>query len=962
MVTKHPDYGTLASRIAISNHEKNLRNYSFMGVVEKLYRNRDRRGESYPLVSKDLYKFVGKNKAWLESAIDYSRDFNFDFFGFKTLERSYLLKIQRTTWERPQDMAMRVAIGIWIDSGNVNEINPSSKQAICILNTYNGMSQGYFTHASPTLFNAGTMHNQFLSCFLFEVNDSLEGIMNPQTDAAQISKYSGGNGCHFHTVRCRGADIKGTNGESGGPIPFILNYDSTMRAWDQGGRRKGALAAYMSPEHPQFKEFVELRTTTGDIANKSRSIFLGTWIPDLFWYRWLSNEEWSCFDPNETMTNSDDKKYGPGRYLARMYGAEYEARYRELELAGKAKSKYSVHKMLVHIAAAQLGSGMPYMCYKDEVNRCSNQKNVGVVHSSNLCSEIVEPSDEDEYACCTLASICLPRYVVDTYDEDELKAFDAGDPVRVLDHKHPKNPKFDFMELAKYVRVATRNLDRIIDINKYPVYQTKLSNMRHRPLGIGAQGLADVFHKMKIAWGSEESREINLMIFETIYYAALTESCEIAYDLYKSYVAIARKEGKVRIVVDYQSRPIVHKEFVTKYDGCLIPVVASAPTQTAHNRPYQRPRFKTEWIVEPIHAEFVLADMPNPENLPILPSTAGAYTTFIGSPASEGKFQFDLRNDEVDMINARNETFISNLTTDQIANITKTFSATELARILKREKTPLSKLWEWESLREKVKKFGIRNAQLIALMPTSTTSQIMGNNECIEPYTENMYKRTTLAGEFIVVNPHLIKELCDLGLWNKSVENNIKVNNGSVQYLDEDAFNPPFEKVSTLIGHESLGHFGEEAIYEEKLIPSNKPPLSPEMHEKINDIKYRYRTAFEMSQSTLIDLAADRQAFVCQSQSLNLHMRKNMDLQSIIGMHFYAWAKGLKTGMYYLRSHPAMKAQRFTISVDDEKRASTILSSNNAAQLSRAELIAKNRKAAQLALDAPSEVCLSCSS
>lgn len=926
LVTKHPDYGILASRLAISNHEKNLRNYSFMGVIEKLYRNKDRRGDPYPLVSKELYKFVGKNRNWIESAIDYSRDYNFDFFGFKTLERSYLIKIQRTTMERPQDMAMRVAIGIWLDECGTKEINVNSKFAMRMLNTYHGISLGYFIHASPTLFNAGTNHNQFLSCFLFEVGDSLEGIMNPQTNAAKISKYAGGNGCHFSTVRSKSADIKGTNGESGGPIPFILNYDATMRAWDQGGRRKGALAVYMSPEHPQFGEFVELRTTTGDLANKSRTIFIGTWIPDLFWYRWLLNEDWSCFDPNETMTGDPDtesgRRYGSGRYLARMYGDEYEARYHELELAGKAKSKYNVHKMLVSIVAAQVGSGMPYMCYKDEVNRCSNQKNVAVVHSSNLCSEIVEPSDDDEYACCTLASICLPKYVIDTYNEEELKYIDSHDTIRVLDHEHPKNPKFNFMELAKYVRIAVRNLDHIIDVNKYPVYQTKLSNLRHRPLGVGVQGLADVFHKMKIAWGSNESHTINKMIFETIYYAAITESCEIAQDLYKSYVATAKKEGKVKVAVDFQSRPIIHKESVTKYDGIL----ATSNGDELHNNAYQRPKFTVEWIVEPIYQEYVLANAPNPQNLPILPKTAGAYSTFVGSPASMGKFQFDMRNDEVEYLNERNEKFIKNLTQEQLAHINKSFSLEELSSILNREKVTLSGLWEWESLREKVKTFGIRNAQLIALMPTSTTSQIMGNNECIEPYTENMYKRTTLAGEFIVVNPHLIKELCDLGIWCHDMETNIKVNDGSVQQLDVPA------------------HITDDLKRQE-------------IAEKLNDIKYRYRTAYEIPQRVLINLAADRQAFVDQSQSLNLHMRKNMNLHSVIGMHFYAWARGLKTGMYYLRSHPAMKAQRFTISVGDEK---TSLASKT--EISRHEAIEKNRKAAQLALDAPSEVCLSCSS
>jgi ribonucleoside-diphosphate reductase alpha subunit len=895
MVTKHYEYGTLASRIVVSNHSKNLRTYNFMGVVEKLYRNKDASGNPFPLVSKELYKFVGKNKSWIESHVDYNRDFNFDFFGFKTLERSYLLKIQRTIWERPQDMVMRVAIGMWIDVNNINEVSATSELATRIINTYNGMSLGYFTHASPTLFNSGTPHNQFLSCFLAELNDSLEGILGPFTDICQISKYAGGNGLHIHTIRSTNAEIKGTNGSSSGPIKFTQILGKGMEAFDQGGRRKGALALYMSPEHPQFIEFVELRVMTGDLASKTRVLFIGTWIPDLLWYRWLLDENWSMFDPNETMTGDstteEGKTYGAQRYLARMYGDEYEQRYHELEKAGRAKATMKAHDILVRIASAQMSTGMPYMCYKDEVNRCTNQRNVGVIHSSNLCSEIVEYSDEDEYACCTLASICLPKYVIDSYDKTELTALDAGEHVRELDHKYPKNPKFDFMALATYVRIAVRNLDRIIDINKYPVYQTKLSNLRHRPLGVGVQGLADVFHKMKLAWGSSGATKINKLIFETIYYAALTESCDIAHGLYKSYAQIAQREGKVKVPIDYQARPIVKKSTVVKYDG--------------DSRAYNRNKFTTEWIVEPIYGEFVLKGMSNPNNLPILPKTAGAYTTFVGSPMSYGKFQFDLRNEEADMINSRNAMFFKNLTPEQKQKLEDGFgSLDDLKSIMYRNKTELSDLWEWDSLREKIKIYGVRNSQLVALMPTSSTSQIMGNNECIEPYTENMYKRTTLAGDFIVVNPYLIKELTDLGLWNESVENNIKVNDGSVQFLDEASFNPSQELVEPDV----------------KSVTSDKPPLTPEMWNKINDIKLRYRTSYEIPQKVLIDLAADRQAFVDQSQSLNLHMRDSMDLRSIIGMHFYGWAKGLKTGMYYLRIRSATRAQKFTISVKDVEK------------------------------------------
>lgn len=1117
MATIHYEWGILASRIAVSNQSKNLNAYSFSGVVEKLYRHKDINNKPYPLVSKELHKFVNKNKSWIQDAIDYSRDYNYDFFGFKTLEKSYLLKIQRTTYERPQDMIMRVAIGIWLDSTSIIEIEATSPIAKCILNTYNGMSLGYFTHASPTLFNSGTPHNQFLSCFLFEVNDSLEGIMEPAVDSCITSKYAGGLGGHIHTIRSVNSAIKGTNGEAGGPIKFMHIFGKCMDAFDQGGRRKGALAFYMSPEHPQFIEFAELRTTTGDLANKSRILFIGAWIPDLLWYRWLANKPWSMFDPNETLTNEQDTKYGPSRYLARMYGDEYESRYTELEQAGRAKSTINPHEIFVKIAAAQISTGMPYMCYKDEVNRCSNQKNIGVIHSSNLCvtgdthilyrdhdnlihsspikncvgstietwngsdwvtasvvktsdraefikikftngselkctpyhkfvtdrvveakelkvgqkltsyaldkevtreqttllsnfinmlsekkeifieeneeneystiafaipsinkhlipilynelskcgilpvnqnyqdnvdmyyislnkydtmtiktygiemsyivdsytiydeepeaieydlqiesieelkinepsycinepinnmavfngiltmncSEIVEYSDEEEYACCTLESICLPKYVVDTYDKAELEALDAGEKVRDLNHKHPKNPRFDFKALASYVQIATRNLNRIIDINKYPVYQTKLSNLRHRPLGNGAQGLADVFHKMKLAWGTDEALKLDAMIFETIYYAALVESCNIAYELYKSYAETARLHGKVSVPVDYQARPVVHKSSVIKYDG--------------YNKPYTRTKFTTEWVVEPVYEEFVLSGQSNPKKLPILPKTAGAYSTFVGSPLSEGKFQFDLRNDEAVYLNDKNKKFIESLSQEDKTRISEYFSIPELQGILHRDQCKLSGMWDWESLALKIKTYGVRNSQLVALMPTASTSQIMGNNECIEPYTENIFKRTTLAGDFIVVNNHLIKELTDLGLWCESVENNIKVNNGSVQFLNESSF-----------------------VTDKGIIPINN-----ELLEKINDIKYRYRTAYEIPQKTLIDAAVARQPFIDQSQSLNLHMRSNMNVHSVIGMHFYGWAKGLKTGMYYLRTRPALNAQKFTISVE----------------------------------------------
>jgi ribonucleoside-diphosphate reductase alpha chain len=685
LTTKHPDYALLASRIAVSNLHKNTIK-SFSETMEKLYNYTDKgTGKRTPLIAEDVYEIIQKNAELLDSSIIYDRDFAFDYFGFKTIEKSYLFRVDGKVAERPQHMYMRVALGIHkedIDS---------------VIATYNLMSERWFTHATPTLFNAGTPKPQMSSCFLLTMKeDSIDGIYDTLKQTAKISQSAGGIGLAIHNIRATGSYIGGTNGTSNGIVPMLRVFNDTARYVDQGGgKRKGAFAIYLEPWHADVFAFLDLRKNHGKEEMRARDLFYALWICDLFMKRVEENGDWSLFCPNEA----------PG--LSECWGDEFEALYTSYEAQGKARQTIKAQDLWFAIMESQIETGTPYMLYKDAANRKSNQQNLGTIKSSNLCTEIMEYTSPDEVAVCNLASLALPRFVIDG--------------------------KFDHNKLYEVTYQATLNLNKIIDYNYYPVEEARNSNMRHRPIGLGVQGLADVFILLRMPFESDSAKKLNKNIFETIYFASLTASKDLA-----------KKEG--------------------------------------------------------------------------------AYETFKGSPLSKGKFQFDLWD----------------------------INATEN--------------WNWEALRAEVIEHGVRNSLLVAPMPTASTSQILGNNECFEPYTSNIYTRRVLSGEFVVVNKHLLKDLVQLGLWTNDMKNKIIAANGSVQNIAE--------------------------------IPAN--------------IKELYKTVWEIKQRNLIDMAADRGAYICQSQSLNLFV-DSPSSSKLTSMHFYAWKKGLKTGMYYLRSQAATQAVQFTI-------------------------------------------------
>jgi ribonucleoside-diphosphate reductase alpha chain len=685
LTTKHPDYALLASRIAISNLHKNTKK-SFSETMGDLYNYIDPKNNlKAPLLADDVHEIIVANAELLDSTIIYDRDFGYDYFGFKTLEKSYLLKLNGKVVERPQHMLMRVAIGI-----HKEDIDSA-------IETYNLMSERWFTHATPTLFNAGTPKPQLSSCFLLTMkNDSIEGIYDTLKQCAQISQSAGGIGLSIHNIRATGSYIRGTNGTSNGIVPMLRVFNDTARYVDQGGgKRKGSFAIYLEPWHADIFEFLDLKKNHGKEELRARDLFYALWVSDLFMKRVEAEGDWSLFCPNEA----------PG--LADCYGTEFEALYEKYEAEGKARKVVKARELWTAILESQIETGTPYMLYKDACNEKSNQKNLGTIKSSNLCTEIIEYTDKDEVAVCNLASISLPRFVIDG--------------------------NFDHQKLFDITYVATKNLNKIIDVNYYPVPEAKRSNMRHRPIGIGVQGLADAFILMRMPFDSEEARTLNREIFETIYYAAMTASKDLA---------------KIN----------------------------------------------------------------------------GPYETFQGSPLSKGIFQFDMWN-----------------------------------------VTPSTR-WEWDVLREEVMKFGAYNSLLLAPMPTASTSQILGNNECFEAYTSNIYKRRVLSGEFVVVNKHLLLDLVRLGLWNNDLKSKLMASNGSVQDIPE--------------------------------IPA--------------DIKELYKTVWEIKQRAIIDMAADRGAYICQSQSLNVFI-PNANFAKLSSMHFYAWKKGLKTGMYYLRTQAAVDAIKFTI-------------------------------------------------
>ncbi len=685
LTTKHPDYALLASRIAISNLHKNTKK-SFSETMLDLHDYIDPRTKlNASLIADDVYKVITENAELLDSTIIYDRDFGYDYFGFKTLEKSYLLKLNGHVVERPQHMLMRVAIGI------------HKEDVDAAIETYNLMSERWFTHATPTLFNAGTPKPQLSSCFLLTMkNDSIDGIYDTLKQCAQISQSAGGIGLSIHNIRATGSYIRGTNGTSNGIVPMLRVFNDTARYVDQGGgKRKGSFAIYLEPWHADIFEFLDLKKNHGKEELRARDLFYALWISDLFMKRVEEEGDWSLFCPNES----------PG--LADCYGDKFVELYERYEKEGKARKVIKARELWTAILESQIETGTPYMLYKDACNEKSNQKNLGTIQSSNLCTEIVEYTAPDEVAVCNLASVSLPRFVT--------------------------GGKFDHQKLFDITYVVTKNLNKIIDVNYYPVPEARNSNMRHRPIGIGVQGLADAFILMRLPFDSDEARTLNREIFETIYYAAMTASKDLA-----------------------------------KIDG--------------------------------------------------------AYETFPGSPLSKGIFQFDMWN-----------------------------------------VTPSSR-WEWDVLKEEVIKHGARNSLLLAPMPTASTSQILGNNECFEAYTSNIYTRRVLSGEFVVVNKHLLLDLVNMGLWNNDLKNKIIASNGSVQTINE--------------------------------IPDN--------------IKELYKTVWEIKQRAIIDMAADRGAFICQSQSLNVFI-PNANFAKLSSMHFYAWKKGLKTGMYYLRTKAAVDAIKFTV-------------------------------------------------
>ena len=687
MTSKHPDYAMLAARIATSNLHK-VTSKSFANTMKRLYTYVDpKTGENASLISKDVYRVIKEHASLLDNTIDYARDFTYDYFGFKTLERSYLLKVDGSVVERPQHMLMRVAVGIHKD-----DIDAA-------IETYHLMSEKWFTHATPTLFNAGTPKPQLSSCFLLTMKeDSINGIYDTLKQCAQISQSAGGIGLSIHNIRATGSYIKGTNGVSNGIVPMLRNFDMTARYVDQGGgKRKGSFAIYLEPWHADISAFLDLKKNHGKEELRARDLFYALWIPDLFMQRVEDNKEWSLFCPKEA----------PG--LADCHGEEFEKLYHKYEREGKARKTVKAQELWFEILEAQIETGTPYMLYKDAANRKSNQQNLGTIKSSNLCTEIIEYTSPDEVAVCNLASIALPRFI----NEKGL---------------------FDHQKLYDVTYTVTKNLNKVIDINYYPVPEARNSNLRHRPIGIGVQGLADTFLQLRMPFDAPEARGLNKDIFETIYFAAMTASKDLA-------------------------------------------------------------------------------------------KQHGPYATFADSPLSQGTFQFDMWG-----------------------------------------VVPSSGRWDWEHLRQEVQAHGVQNSLLVAPMPTASTSQILGNNECFEPYTSNIYTRRVLSGEFIVVNKHLLKDLTELGLWNDQMKNELIAANGSIQHIEG--------------------------------IPTH--------------IKALYRTVWEIPQKAILDMAADRGAYICQSQSLNIHIQEP-NVGKLTSMHFYAWKKGLKTGMYYLRTKAAADAIKFTV-------------------------------------------------
>jgi ribonucleoside-diphosphate reductase alpha subunit len=834
--TTHPDYGILASRIMISNHQKNTPS-TLKECMSLLYNFRDVNEKHCPIVNNNLWLIMCNYHEEIEKMIDYNRDYLFDYFGFKTLERAYLMRVNSKIVERPQHMIMRVALAL--HGSDLDSVKES----------YELMSQKFFTHATPTLFNAGTNRQQMSSCYLIGMeSDSIGGIYNTLSDCASISKWAGGIGMHIHNIRAAGSHIRGTNGTSNGIVPMLRVFNNTARYCDQGGgKRKGSFAIYLEPWHGDIESFLDMKKNHGDEEQRARDLFYALWIPDLFMKRVKSNSEWTLMCPDKC----------PG--LSDIYGDEFESLYEKYESEGKGNKTVKARDIWLKILDSQIETGTPYMLYKDAVNKKSNQKNLGTIKSSNLCCEIQEYSDDKETAVCNLASIGLSKFINPlhhsyksakvwtkndcgycemakrllednniTYQEMDVEKhkeefeiykkqiFDVHEteiktvPQIELDGNYIGDystledllrPEFDYKKLHEVTKIVTNNLNKVIDINFYPTEKTQRSNFKHRPVGIGVQGLADTFALMNIPFHSDKAKEINVKIFETIYHAALEKSCEISKN---------RIQDMIKIKISFEKNEWYFKN---KDDYC---------TYYNINYPYDGYSVNEYDKIQELLEKYkpIPAEIKRDTHL-------GAYSSFIGSPTHQGILQFDMW-----------------------------------------DVTP-SDRYDWSTLKENIKTYGIRNSLLLAPMPTASTSQILGNNECFEPFTSNIYVRRTLAGEFVIINKYLLKELIKLNLWNPETKNSIIKNRGSIQHM------------------------------------KNIPKV----------LRDRFKIVWEIPMKHVIEMSADRGAYICQSQSLNLWM-ENPNYNKLTAMHFFGWSKGLKTGEYYLRTKAKAAPQQFTIEPD----------------------------------------------
>ena len=842
--TQHIDYGQLASRIVISNHHKTT-SENMLENIEKLYQFKDVHGNHHPIVSEKLYNVVKEHHEAIQAKLDFHRDFSFDYFGFKTLERSYLQKVHKVIIERPQHMWMRVALGI-----HGHDLKSAFE-------TYDLMSCKFFTHATPTLFNSGTPRSQMSSCYLLAMeDDSIKGMYNTLTECALISKWSGGIGLHLHNVRANGSHIRGTNGKSSGLVPLLRVYNNTARHVNQGGKRNGSFAMYLEPWHADVLDFLQMRKNHGDEEMKARDLFFALWIPDLFMKRVKENGNWTLMCPDKC----------PG--LSDVYGEEFEELYEKYESEGRGNSTIPARKVWFAMVESQIETGTPYMLYKDAANKKSNQQNLGTIKSSNLCTEIIEYSDSKETAVCNLASIGLSKFVK-TSNKEEIQSIEnvviysktacpycklakqrftdfgisynevlldddkerrefyesvtqeeeLDDMVNSVPQIYINNKRiggydslqqlltyeFDFEKLHEVTKVITNNLNKVIDINFYPTEKTMRSNFYHRPIGLGIQGLADVFALMDTTFDSSEARQLNKDIFETIYHAALEKSNEISIHRNKKMEKLTsyyKKGWDFNPKCDDYEKEYIYHSGNDDVSACQEPPI-----------PEKMKRLLEE--VKPIKKEF--------EKL--TETYLGSYSSFIGSPAHKSILQFDMW-----------------------------------------DVTP-SKRYNWAKLKKSISKYGLRNSLLVAPMPTASTSQILGNNECFEPFTSNIYVRNTLAGEFVLVNKHLMKDLNTLGVWDVDLKNNIIANSGSIQHITS--------------------------------IPSH--------------VRQKYRTVWEMPMRSLIDMAADRGSYICQSQSMNLWM-ETPTMEKITAMHFYTWSKGLKQVfiIYAQKQKPRLKNSQLT--------------------------------------------------